>query len=333
MKVSTGCGRDGRDCCPVLRVVKALLRGAGQVMFQNSAWTGLLFLCGIAWGAWHAGRLEVAAGALAGLCAGTLAARLLGAPREEIEDGLHGYNGILVGCALPVFLDGGALCWILIVAGAFFSTVIMMAVSRVFRSWKVSAMTGPFVFTTWFILLASYSFSGFSASALPHPALPSPQPDMLSFSGAVMFLQASLAGVSQVFLLDDAVTGALFLAGLAAGSLSAALYGWAGSLIAMTAALLFGADGAQVHAGLYQFSAVLTAVGIGTTFYHPGWRVALYTFLATIFTVVAQGALNAALAPLGIPTLTFPFVIAAWFFLLPHVALEPEDRAASQPSA
>ena len=67
------------------------------------------------------------------------------------------------------------------------------------------------------------------------------------------------------------------------------------------------------------FIAVLTAIGLGSTFYRPGWRVLLYAFLGTVFTVVAQGALNVALAPLGIPTLTFPFVIAAWLFLLPHV--------------
>ena len=230
----------GTECeaCFVVRVVRTLLRGAGQVMFQNSAWTGLLFLCGITWGAWRAGRPEMAVGALVGLCVGTLAACMLGAPRGEIEDGLHGYNGILVGCALPVFLESGPVCWVMVVAGAFFSTVIMMAVSQVFRSWKVSAMTGPFVFTTWFMLLASYSFSGIRAVALPHPVLPAPQPDMLLFSGLDMFFHASLTGVSQVFLIDDAITGGFFLAGLAAGSLPAAVYGWTGSLVAMITALL-----------------------------------------------------------------------------------------------
>ena len=58
----------------------------------------------------------------------------------------------------------------------------------------------------------------------------------------------------------------------------------------------------------------------------------LYTLLATVFTVVAQGALNAALAPLGIPTLTFPFVVAAWLFLLPHVAFV-ETNGDDSPSA
>ena len=327
--MAQGCGVSGRGC----PVFGALLRGAGQVMFQGSAWTGLLFLCGIAWGAWNAGRTEIFVGALLGLAAGTVTACLLGAPRGEVEEGLHGYNGILVGCALPVFLEGGPVCWFLIVLGAMFSTVIMMAVSNVFRSWKVSAMTGPFVFATWFILLASYSFSGFDAAALPHPSLPALPQDAVSFFSAESLMLSSLSGVSQVFLINDPVTGILFLAGLALSSPSAALFGWCGSLVAMVTAILLGADGAAVGAGLYQFSAVLTAIGMGTTFYHPGWRVVLYTLLATVFTVVAQGALNVALAPLGIPTLTFPFVIAAWLFLLPHVGLAPARRGDSSPSA
>lgn len=331
--MTRSCGMSGERGCPLRRGLSALLRGAGQVMFQNSPWTGLFFLCGIAWGAWNAGRMEIFYGALLGLAAGTLTACLLGAPLEEVEEGLHGYNGILVGCALPVFLEGGPVCWMLIVLGAVFSTVIMMAVSRVFASWKVSAMTGPFVFATWFILLASYSFSGFDAVALPHPALPVLPHDAVAFFGPEALVLSSLSGVSQVFLLDDPVTGMLFLVGLAVSSPSAALFGWCGSVVAMIAALLLGADGASVGAGLYQFSAVLTAIGMGTTFYRPGWRVVLYTFLATVFTVVAQGALNVALAPLGIPTLTFPFVIAAWLFLLPHVGLAPTGRDNASTSA
>ena len=262
---------------PFPRVLDVLLRGAGQVMFQNSPWTGLLFLLGIAWGSWQADRPEIITGALTGLCTGTLAACLLHAPREEIDAGLHGYNGILVGCALPVFFGSGPLCWALVFAGTFFSTVIMMAVSVFLRSWKVSAMTGPFVFTTWFILLSSYGFSHISIAALPSPALPSQiSGAMAMVPGPEALLKASLAGISQVFLIDNAVTGVIFLAGIAASSLPAALLGWAGSVLAMATALFLGADGRSVEEGLYQFSAVLTAgASCSTPFWarcSPWWR-------------------------------------------------------------
>lgn len=318
----------------ILLVADVLLRGAGQVMFQNSSWTGLFFLLGIGWGAWTSGVPEVAAGALAGLATGTLAACLLRAPVGEIRSGLHGYNGILVGCALPTFFGSGVVCWVLVVAGAFFSTVIMMAVSRFLRSWKVSAMTGPFVFTTWFILLASYNFAHFRSTGLPHPALPVQPGDAMSVvPGAVFFLKAGLAGISQVFLINNAVTGVLFLIGLAGSSLPAAVFAFCGSLVAIVTAIFLGADEHSVLSGLYQFSAVLTAIGLGSTFYSPNWRVVLYALLGTVFTVVAQGALNVALAPLGIPALTFPFVIAAWLFLLPHIELMPESRRDTSLSA
>jgi len=72
---------------------------------------------------------------------------------------------------------------------------------------------------------------------------------------------------------------------------------------------------------------VLTAVALGTVFYRPGWRVAAYAALGTVFTVVAQAAMNVAFAPLGIPALTAPFVLCAWLFLLPQQHLQGSGDA------
>ena len=49
--------------------LKILMRGTGQVMFQNSARTGLLFMAGIFWGAYWEGQGLAAWGALAGVAA------------------------------------------------------------------------------------------------------------------------------------------------------------------------------------------------------------------------------------------------------------------------
>ena len=321
------------ESCRFLRMVDTLLRGTAQVMFQDSAWCGLFFLLGIFWGAWAEGIPEVAVGAVIGLAVGTLAACLLGAPKEDIRKGLHGYNGILVGCALPTFFGANVTCWVLVIVGAFFSTVIMMAVSRFLRTWKVSAMSGPFVFTTWFILLASYNFARFKITGLPHPTLPvQPAEAVAALPGMEVLVRATLKGVSQVFLIGNEVTGVLFLIGLAVSSLPASIFAWCGSAVAIATAAFLGADEGSVAEGLYQFSAVLTAIGLGSAFYSPNWRVILYALLGTVFTVVAQGALNVALAPLGIPTLTFPFVIAAWLFLLPNLQFMPESHREPSPS-
>ena len=305
---------------PLIHFIDVCLRGAGQVMFQNNPLTGLFFFLGIFWGACSARMIAVGIGAVVGVLAGTLAAHALRAPEEEIDAGLHGYNGILVGCALPTFFAPTPLLWGYVVVGAIFSTVLMLAISGMLRTWKVPAVTGPFVITTWFLMLAACNFGNIQIISLPHPAV-SVQPAATDLFALNMeqFWRATFAGISQVFLLDNVITGILFLIGLAASSIRAAAFAFAGSVIAICTAVILGGGSTAIIAGLFQFSAVLTAIGLGATFYKPGWRVICYALLGTVFTVVAQGAFNVLLSVHGIPTLTFPFVVAAWIFLLPNI--------------
>ena len=59
-------------------------------------------------------------------------------------------------------------------------------------------------------------------------------------------------------------------------------------------------------------------------------RVAAFALLGTIFTVIVQGALDTAVAPIGIPTFTAPFVFVTWLFLLPKADLKPHPHAQMQ---
>src|SRR3954463_16746759 len=82
---------------------KIFLRGIGQVMFQENALTGLLFLVGIAAAAGEEGpkfAILMALGGLAGSILGTVTAWLAGYEREEIHAGIYGFNGTLVGIAM-----------------------------------------------------------------------------------------------------------------------------------------------------------------------------------------------------------------------------------------
>ena len=115
---------------PVLHFIDVCLRGTAQVMFQNNPLTGFFFLAGIFWGAYEANMLSVGFGALVGVGVGTATAYALRAPKADIDIGLHGYNGVLVGCALPTFFATTPLLWGYIVVGSIFSTVLMMAVSN-----------------------------------------------------------------------------------------------------------------------------------------------------------------------------------------------------------
>lgn len=303
----------------VLRFVDINLRGVGQVMFQNHPFTGLLFIAAIAWGALAADAGAVLFGGLLGLVTANLTALWLRVDAEGLAAGLYGYNGLLVGLALPTFLAPTPMLWGYVLLGGAVSVVAMLGTVNVTRGWRVSALTFPFVLTTWLLLLAALAFAGLGSDTPPFggelEALDAAASNPLDLAG---FVSGVLHSISQVFLKGNTVSALLFLAGLALSSRAAALFALAGAVLAVISAHLLGAESELVSAGLLGFSPVLTAVALGTVFYRPGWRVAAYAALGTVFTVVAQAAMNVAFAPLGLPALTAPFVLCAWLFLLPQ---------------
>jgi urea transporter len=171
--------------------------------------------------------------------------------------------------------------------------------------------------------LATYAFSGIEGRALPYSGEIVPiDPAAANPLHVADFLQGILKSVSQVFLKGDALSALLLLAGLAVSSVAAAAFALAGALVAVVTAHLLGAESELITGGLLGFSPVLTAIALGTVFYKPGRRVVVYTLLGTVFTVIVQGAMNVALTPFAIPTLTAPFVLASWLFLLPRQHFE-----------
>ncbi len=302
-----------------------LLRGAGQVMFQQNLWCGLLFLCGIFAGAYHEGRMAVAWGALTGLFVSTFTGWLLGLSEKEGRQGLWGFNGILVGCAFPTFLGMTPAMWCALVLCSALTVWVREGFNRVMASWRVNSLTFPFVFSTWIFLLAAHGLHALPPTYLSTPELPVTFSSEVSMHG-VAWLLYGLRGVSQVFLLDSWITGAFFLVGLLIACPWAALWAAVGSILSLLLALVMQASGVLVTEGLYGFSGVLTAIALATVFYRPGWRSALWALLGIVVTFFVQVAMDVAVAPLGIVTLTAPFCITTWLFLLPMIRLDEEPK-------
>lgn len=305
--------------------VRALLRGSGQVMFQQSAWSGLLFLAGIFWGAYSASAPQVAWGAVLGLLASSLAGWLLGVHVEDGRDGLWGFNGILVGCAFPTFLAPVPLMWVSLVCCAMLTTWMRRGFNNVTAQFKINSLTFPFVFLTWIFLLSARVLTATPLADMDTPALVVHIGGQIDWSLAA-FVTYWLKGISQVFLINDAITGLIFLAGLAVCSVWAAVYAAVSSALALLVAVSFAADPADVTAGLFGFSPVLTGIAVGTTFYRVNWRSALWAAAAVVATVFIQAGMDTLMAPWGIPTLTAPFCIATWMFLLPLYKLDGQEN-------
>ena len=253
--------------------IKILLRGTGQVMFQNSAWTGLLFMIGIFWGAYAEGQGLVGWGALLGVTVSTVTGYLLGFPAKDGEQGLWGFNGVLVGCAFPTFMGNTVWMWLALVLCSALTTWVRAGFNNVMAPWKVNSFTFPFVFCTWMFLLAARAMHGLPTTHMADPALPA------AFSSLESIRLGDLAvywlkGIGQVFLINSWVTGICFLAGL---------------------------------------------------FLCSRWA-ALWAVLGILVTVFIQAGMYMLMAPVGIATLTGPFCITTWLFLLPLVRFDDEEK-------
>jgi urea transporter len=317
---------------PLLWFADVCLRGISQVMLQNNPLTGALFLAAIAWASYAAGAPRLAIATLVAVIVATLTALLLRVDSNDLTSGLYGYNAALVGLTLATFLAPGAVLWCYVVLGAIVSVVATLAAINALKPLGLPALTAPFVLVSWLMLLASYGFAGLSGTALPSGSVVGTyQPYASGSLDIVGFGVGVLKSISQVFLKADGIAALLLLAGLAVSSVAAAAFAIAGAALAVATAHLLGAESDLITGGLLGFSPVLTAITLGTVFYRPSPRVAVYAALGAVFTVVAQAALNVALTPLAIPALTAPFVLVSWMFLLPRQCLdEVASKSAGQ---
>ena len=120
---------------------------------------------------------------------------------------------------------------------------------------------------------------------------------------------------------DSVIVGVMFLVGIAITSFRGAAMALSGAIVGVITPVLLGADKNLIEMGLYAFNPVLTMMAIGWVFLKPSKKSAVLAFLAGMLTVVCQAGLANFLTPIGLPTLTFPFVLVMWMFCLLPVNL------------
>ena len=103
-----------------MKFVCQVLTGFGQIMLQNNALTGLLFLIGIAYGS-----INMALAALLATASATLFAKLLKLDEQNLNDGLYGFSAALVGVALLLFFKVHWLVWVAVVSGGIIAALLI----------------------------------------------------------------------------------------------------------------------------------------------------------------------------------------------------------------
>ena len=305
------------------------LRGTSQVFFQENALTGILFFAAMAFASYETGIWATTIGAAIGIVVATATAYAINCDAPSIDQGLYGFNGVLVGAALPTFIAASPELGVYVVIGSAASTVVTATFGATLtKSWGIPGSTGPFVLTGWLMVAGAYSFGSLDVTGDTPKFATDYIAGIAAIPTPVELLQIFFRNVGQVYLLGSEISGAIILLGIFIASIPAGIAAAAGSLIAMVVAIGMGADPAVVSQGLYGFSPVLTAMAIGVVFLAPSWPVALYAALATIVTVFVQGALDIIVDPAGLPSFTAPYVLTMYLFIAPRKATPPHPHKA-----
>ncbi|HET8950637.1 MAG TPA: urea transporter [Solirubrobacteraceae bacterium] len=313
------------DGNPFLAFIDSCLRGVGQVCFMNNPITGLAILVAMFVAEGWLGF----AGAL-GLVVSTLTAIAIGMDRGAVRAGLFGFNGVLVGAGLSLFLQpdwsGVVMVWIAVASA--FSTVLHAALANVFiGAWKVPPFTLGFNFITLIFLIGALNYANGHVGGLIAPAdaqvtagsvsntLRSAA-DAASANNLEGGLNAIFRGIGQLFFANSVASGIIMVAGLAVCSRIAAVFAVIGSAVGMATGLAVGANGVAIYNGLWGFNSFDAALAIGGVFFVLTVRSGVLAIGCAILAALLFGAIGSLFIPYGLPALTLPFCFATLAFVL-----------------
>lgn len=265
-----------------MKFIPSVLRGIGQVLFQNNSYSGILFLSGIFYNSWLFGLA-----ALLGTVISILSAHLLNYSKDDIQNGLYGFNGTLTGIAVFCFFELSYYSIFACIIGAFLSTWVMYALKKI-----LPPFTAPFVLVTWFIIY-------FLMLVLNLPLLSS----SVDTETTLNVTAAISKSFGQVMFQENIVTGILFFLGILINAKRMAVYAvYAAALGSLTGWLLI--ETSSVNAGLMGYNAILCAIALSGKERND--------FLWVTLAIICSTLLNIGLGITGIITLTAPFVIVTW---------------------
>jgi urea transporter len=224
-----------------------------------------------------------------------LTAQRRGYPQADIDIGLYGYNGILLGMLISLtFAWSPTLPLLIIVTGGLSSLVLAPWMQRLRERQWLPAFTFPFVALSWLLLSL--------ATPLQLQVLPSPLP-LLSDLDWLNVMAALLRGLGQVIFLEQPLAGLCLLSGLLLADRRAALWALLGSAGGLALALCQGWPQHSALTGLHGYNAALAGIALSQVHGRP-WAPLLGILLA----LLVQPGFTA----LDLPALTMPFILACW---------------------
>ena len=264
--------------------VRSYFVGIGQIMLQENAITGLLFLIGIFYNSVIMGITIFFATII-----GTSTAKLLKYDVNNINKGLYGFNAALVGIAGIVFLKIKILSISILIIACVLSTIL----HNFFIKKKLPVYTLSFVTVTYSIIFFIKTFT----------------PNLLILNEGIspannLNFDYIFKGFGQVIFQENAVSGIVFFIAIFISSPIAAIYAITFSELSGLIAISLSIPLNLVNAGLFSYNALLCAIAFANRKLFTIFWVLLASSLSLIFSLLMN--------QLQIIQLTLPFVLACF---------------------
>lgn len=130
----------------------------------------------------------------------------------------------------------------------------------------------------------------------------------------ISFLPFALKGISQVLLIDNAISGLLIILGIMIYSPFLGSIAFLSSLFGTIIAVILGGNKEDLHKGLFGFNPTLTGTAAMFLVDSPfNWVIAL---IAALLSSIVFLVLNHSIKNKNIPVLTLPFILTIWLMQL-----------------
>lgn len=289
-------------------LILSSLKGISQVIFIENIVSGAIILIAITISSLYLGVI-----ALLSSIIGTLIGKIGGANEDSVSSGLYGYNSVLTGMALTLFLTGPTK-WIIALVGAAITAIFAAAMVHFMKNTEIPILTFPFIILTWFMLLVSYRLKAFQLSnALVPQSLAQWE---LNIEGKVDWTAGIFSGIGQIYFLDTTISGILLFIAVFWAGWRLGLYAILGNAVALLTSYLSGGEHSLILTGLYGYNAILACLAVSIVFKMEQNRFAPFSgIIAACLTVPFTASTSTWLLPYGLPSLTMPFVLSSWLFL------------------
>jgi urea transporter len=304
---------------PVKSIVFTVLNSYSQIFFSQSKVLGGLLVLASFFDIWAGlyGLLSVAAA--------NITAYISGFSKQNSENGLYGFNALLVGLGVGFYYQPSIELTALIIFAAILSILITLAVEGFFYKYGLPFLSVPFILSLWLVFTASLHFDALQLSernlftynelyALGGKSFTDIYGYIQNYE-CCPILRTYLMSLGAIIFQPNILAGILIFIGLLHYSRIALTLSLLGFFAAFAFYSLIGSDFNELAYNNIGFNYILTSIAVGGFFIIPSLRSYLWVLLLLPITVIITVASQKILAQFGLGVYALPFNMVVLLFL------------------